>query len=160
MNKKIKENKKIKKDKKNNKDKKEKKNKNSKVTEETKIVETVSEKETTKVKSKKKRFKLSTKFKLILYLIFFIFIMLGIYFGLSYMKWQKLAFLVLNNEPSTVYNQKNEEIVKIGNEKKQENVTFSEVPENLVDAYVSIEDQRYYTHYGIKWGCWFLTLNI
>lgn len=147
MSKKIKEDKKIKKDKKNIKDKKEKKNKTSKVTEETKVVETVSEKKITK--TKKKKFKLSTKFKLILYLIFFIFIMLGIYFGLSYIKWQKLAFLVLNNEPSTVYNQKNEEIVKIGNERKQENAIFSEIPENLVDAYVSIEDQRYYTHYGI-----------
>ena len=138
MSKKEHLNKKIKKDKKDNMDNKE-----------TKVVETVLEKESTKTRIKKNKFKLSTKFKLILYLIFFIFIMLGIYFGLSYIKWQKLAFLVLNNEPSTVYNQKNEEIVKIGNERKQENITFDEIPKNLVNAYVSIEDQRYYTHYGI-----------
>lgn len=97
-------------------------------------------------KSKRKKKK---NLKPVLYLIFFIAIMLGINFGLSYMKWQKLAFLVFNNEPSIIYNSDNEEIGKIGAYRKQENVTISDVPENLKDAFVSIEDQRYYTHYGI-----------
>ena len=99
--------------------------------------------------SSDKKNKNKKNYKPFLYLIFFITIMLGISFGLSYMKWKKLAFLVFNNEPSIVYNQENEEIAKIGEERKQENVSYSEIPENLRDAYVSIEDQRYYTHHGI-----------
>ena len=89
------------------------------------------------------------RYKVIMSLIFFIVIMLGINFGLSYMKWKKLAFLVFNNEPSIVYNQEGEEIAKIGEARKQENVSFSDIPENLKNAYISIEDQRYYTHHGI-----------
>lgn len=118
---------------------------------ETKIKKTKKNPDVTE-KEKTNEFKIKEKnntFKKVLYLIFFIVIMFGIYCGLSYIKWQKLAFLVLNNEASTVYNQKNEEIVKIGNERKQENVLYNEIPKNLINAYVSIEDQRYYTHYGI-----------
>ena len=96
-----------------------------------------------KLKKKKKRL------KRLLYLIFFIIVMFGTCFGFSYMKWKKFAFLIFNNEPSIVYNIENEIIAQIGAERKQENVDYSDVPENLKNAYISIEDQRYYNHHGI-----------
>jgi penicillin-binding protein 1A len=40
-------------------------------------------------------------------------------------------------------------IETIGDEKIKDNVSISDIPENLKNAYISIEDQRYYSHHGV-----------
>ena len=99
-----------------------------------------------KIKENEKKKK---SLKPLFFLLIFITIFLGVIYSLSYLKWKKLALLIFNNEASIVYNSENEEIARIGDERKQENVSYSEIPENLKDAFVSIEDQRFYTHFGV-----------
>ena len=100
-----------------------------------------------------KTFKMEKKkhpyLKAIFILLAFILISTIILFFVSYFKWKKLALIVLNNDASIVYDTDNNIIARIGDERKQENISFKEIPENLIDAYVSIEDERYYTHFGI-----------
>ena len=56
---------------------------------------------------------------------------------------------MFNNTPSTVFDSNKNEIAQIGTERNRENVNFSDIPDQLVNAYVSIEDQRFYKHNGI-----------
>lgn len=35
--------------------------------------------------------------------------------------------------------------------KDKENTTYDDIPQQLVDAFVAIEDKRFYTHYGVDW---------
>ena len=35
--------------------------------------------------------------------------------------------------------------------KDKENTTYDGIPQKLVDAFVAIEDKRFYTHYGVDW---------
>ena len=54
---------------------------------------------------------------------------------------------MIQNEPSTVVDIDGNEVTQIGTERNRENV--SDIPENLKNAYIAIEDQRYYSHFGI-----------
>ena len=105
------------------------------------------------VNKDEKTFKVENKkhprLKAFVILISFILVLTIILFLISYFKWKNLALIVLNNEASLVYDTDNNIIARIGDERKQENISFEDIPENLVDAYVSIEDERYYTHFGI-----------
>lgn len=89
--------------------------------------------------------------KIILIIIFLIIIVisLAIKTGISIYKWQKLAKDMIANSPSTILDSKYEEIAKIGNNKNTKNILISNVPENLKNAYISIEDQRFYSHSGV-----------
>lgn len=53
------------------------------------------------------------------------------------------------NTPSKVVDNSGTEIAVIGNERNRENISIDEMPENLKNAYVAIEDQRFYSHFGI-----------
>lgn len=76
--------------------------------------------------------------------------LLGIAF-LSYKAYifKNLASEMFNNMPSNVYDTNRNLIAQIGVERHRENVDFSDIPTDLVHAYVAIEDQRFYTHCGI-----------
>ena len=63
--------------------------------------------------------------------------------------FQSLAKEMFNNSPSTVYDSNKKTIAQIGNERNRENVELSEIPEQLKNAYISIEDQRFYSHHGV-----------
>lgn len=63
--------------------------------------------------------------------------------------FKTLAKEMFYNTPSTVFDTNKNMISQIGNERNRKNVEFSELPEQLVNAYVSIEDQRFYTHHGV-----------
>lgn len=98
------------------------------------------------VKVKNKKFKL-IKFVIILIIIIIIFtaIKTGIYIS----SWQNLAVDMISNTPSTVLDSNNEAIAEIGNSKIRSNISISEIPNYLKNAYVSIEDQRFYKHSGV-----------
>ena len=90
-----------------------------------------------------------TKLKAIVSLILFITVFLAIYLGIIISKWQNLALDIIENTPSQIVDINNNLITEIGSTKINKNVSLSSLPENLKDAYISIEDQRFYSHSGV-----------
>lgn len=89
------------------------------------------------------------KFKIILTIIFISVIILAIYLGFYISNWQNLAKDMIYNSPSSVFDTDGNVVAEIGNNKKTKNITLSEIPDNLKNAYISIEDQRFYNHHGV-----------
>ena len=56
---------------------------------------------------------------------------------------------MIANTPSQVLDTDGEIIAEIGNNKKTKNVSLSDIPDNLKNAYIAIEDQRFYKHSGV-----------
>ena len=53
------------------------------------------------------------------------------------------------NKNSVVVDTDGEVIAKLGVEQKKLTAPIEELPQDLLDAYVSIEDERFYLHHGI-----------
>ncbi len=53
------------------------------------------------------------------------------------------------NESSTVVDKDGQTIAKLGDERKKEKCDIRGNTENLKNAYISIEDERFYKHSGI-----------
>lgn len=104
-------------------------------------------------KNKKPKKQESSVKKFFLKLFIFIFIIafiVGISFlGIKLYIFKTLAKEMFNNTPSTVLDSNKNIIAEIGAERNRENVDFSAIPKQLVNAYVSIEDERFYTHHGV-----------
>ena len=103
-------------------------------------------------KSKNKKDKHKNRFlrKIILILILILLIAGGIALGISAHNWKVLSEAMFTNKMSVVLDKEGEVIAELGNEqKKLTPVDIEDMPENLVDAYVSIEDERYYSHHGV-----------
>ena len=101
-------------------------------------------KEKEEIKKPKKHF-----FKAFLKLILIIILLSAILFAISFYNWKNLATSMISLTPSTVLDNNGETIASIGNEKIYQNVKFEDIPDNLKNAYIAIEDQRYYKHFGI-----------
>ena len=101
-------------------------------------------KENEEIKKPKKHF-----FKAFLKLILIIILLSAILFAISFYNWKTLAITMISNTPSTVLDIDGEKIASIGNERIFQNVKFEDIPDNLKNAYIAIEDQRYYKHFGI-----------
>ena len=103
-----------------------------------------------KSKSKKDKHKNRLLRKIILILILILLIAGGIALGISAHNWKVLSEAMFTNKMSVVLDKEGEVIAELGNEqKKLTPVDIEDMPENLVDAYVSIEDERFYSHHGI-----------
>ena len=89
------------------------------------------------------------KIKIILIIIFTLIILLAIYTGISVSRWQNLAQDMIANSPSQVLDADGKVITEIGNNKNIKNVSLTDIPNNLKNAYISIEDQRFYKHPGV-----------
>lgn len=90
------------------------------------------------------------KRKVALYLLICVLIVVGAYLGVSAYNWKVLSEAMFNNKMSVVLDKEGKVIAELGNEqKKLAPVAIEDMPENLVDAYVSIEDERFYSHFGI-----------
>lgn len=89
------------------------------------------------------------KLKIILILLFILIIFLAIRTGISISRWQNLAQDMISNTPSKVLDTSGEVIAELGNNKNTKNISISEMPDNLKNAYISIEDQRFYKHSGV-----------
>lgn len=105
------------------------------------------EQETTfkKVNKKSKFKKLKTFFTILIIIIIFGAIKTGIYIS----NWQKIAKDMINDSPSIVYDTEENIIAELGNSKKTKNLPLSSIPKDLINAYISIEDQRFYSHSGV-----------
>lgn len=87
--------------------------------------------------------------KKILLIIFILLILLAIKTAISIVRWQKFAIDLIKNTPSIVYDIDGNIIAQIGDGKLKEKVSLDEIPDYLKNAYVAIEDQRFYSHGGV-----------
>ena len=103
-------------------------------------------------KNKKEQKKKGAKKKIkrvILIICMIAIIVAGILLGISAQRWKKLAREMIANENSIVLDIKGNEIAKLGCERKNKKISLSNMPDNLKNAYVAIEDERFYSHNGI-----------
>ena len=95
-------------------------------------------------KEKKKR-----KRKIVLTVLILFVLISGITLGIKGNMWCTLAVDMVSNESSIVIDSSGNTIAKLGDERKKSNITFEEMPKNLRNAYVAIEDERFYKHSGV-----------
>ncbi|MCD3297104.1 transglycosylase domain-containing protein, partial [Clostridium botulinum] len=109
-------------------------------------------KKTSSKKAKKKKFK---PFKIILISLLSLFIISTIVAGGLVLAVMKTApdldihEIVAASDASKIYDDKGELIDNIITSKKKILVKYDELPKNLVNAFVSIEDERFFEHKGI-----------
>lgn len=65
------------------------------------------------------------------------------------LKLKNLVSNIINYENSVIVDTNGNIIAVLGNERKQEKISIERIPKNLINAYISIEDKRYYTHHGV-----------
>lgn len=94
---------------------------------------------------KKKR---KSRFKFFILLII-VCIILGILTAISTNNFKKIIKDMSVNEKSVILDSQEKEITKIGGEKIKEKAEFDKIPNYLKNAYISIEDQRFYKHGGV-----------
>ena len=87
--------------------------------------------------------------RVILVLLTILILVLGIVFGYSSYKWKQLVTDMFVNESSEVKDTDGNTIARLGSERKKEKIAFEDIPTNLKNAYVSIEDERFYSHHGV-----------
>ena len=87
--------------------------------------------------------------KIILAILVLFIISVGITLGISANRWKMLAKEMLINENSIVLDKAGKEIATLGCERKNETIKLSNMPKNLKNAYVAIEDERFYKHGGV-----------
>ena len=90
------------------------------------------------------------KFKRIFALIMFIVIAIIIFYIISLVKWYSLMKNIMRCENSMVLDSNGNVIAVIGDNRIQENVDWNRVPENLKNAYISIEDKNFNKHMGVS----------
>ena len=100
-------------------------------------------------KNKKSKSNKKKIIKIILILILIAIIIILINTIISMVSFWKMAKDMILNTPSKVVDNSGTEIAVIGNERNRENISIDEMPKNLKNAYVAIEDQRFYSHFGI-----------
>ena len=82
-------------------------------------------------------------------IIMLLYAILCIYITYSYFKWSNLILPMMKNESSIIVDDNGAIIQTIGAERKNENVDLSQIPDNMKNAYVDIEDERFYSHKGV-----------
>lgn len=88
--------------------------------------------------------------KRIFVLILIILVVLLIMFLVSLYKWNKILKDIIKCENSVVLDSTGNVIAVLGESRIQEYVKLEDIPKNLVNAYVSIEDKNFYKHNGIN----------
>ena len=97
-----------------------------------------------------KKIKRKKIIKKILIILSIIFAILIIMFCVSLYKWNKIMKNIINCKNSVIVDSVGNVITTIGSSRIQENVELSKVPQNLINAYISIEDKNFYKHHGIN----------
>lgn len=87
--------------------------------------------------------------KIIKFFIIILLIFLLVWLFIATHRWKKIAKDMLSNENSIVLDTDGNIIATIGEEKIKTKISSSDIPQNLKDAYVSIEDERFYSHWGV-----------
>lgn len=92
---------------------------------------------------KKKRNRAFNKIFLFMYSIFLVYLIF------SHFKWKSLILPMMNNNNSIIVDSNGNVIETIGAERKKGNIELSKIPNNLKNAYIDIEDERFYSHKGV-----------
>ena len=100
-------------------------------------------KTTSKAKSKRSIKKRIFKLSLLIILVLIIIECFKIH------SWKVLAKEMLNNTPSSIIDTNGKIIAEVGLERIKQPVEGTNIPTNLKNAYVAIEDQRFYKHHGV-----------
>lgn len=98
---------------------------------------------------KNERTKKHSILKIFLILLLVVVILSTCAYFISFIKWRSFVLEMISNENSKVVDTDGKVIAYIGSERIEENVSLDELPNDLVNAYVAIEDERYYSHFGI-----------
>lgn len=124
------------------------KNKKSKIN---KNIQDIPPKRKRKNEKKKKPMSKSKKFvlKLLTFIIIIAFIVFIVWQIVEAFKWQSIAKQMCSNTNSIVLDLNGDTIASIGNERLHKNLDKTSIPSNLKNAYVSIEDERFYKHKGV-----------
>ena len=106
-------------------------------------------------KKKKEEFskitkKSKTKFKIVVLIIILLLILVfGIMTAVSANSFKNIILEMAKNENSVVKDIDGNIVATIGEEKAKNKISIENMPDNLKNAYVAIEDERYYKHGGI-----------
>lgn len=101
-------------------------------------------------KNKKEPKSLKSRFIKFIAIILILFLIASLgYFAYKAYIFKTLAKEMFNNSTSTVFDSNKNVIAQIGTERNRGNIKLSEIPDNLKNAYIAIEDQRFYKHYGV-----------
>ncbi|EJO5346510.1 PBP1A family penicillin-binding protein [Clostridium botulinum] len=104
---------------------------------------------------KKKKKRKSSVFKILLMSLLSIFLVAGVAFGGIVFAMIKTApplnvqQILTLDEPSVLYDDKGEYMDKVITNEHRTVVDYKNIPKNLKNAFVSIEDERFYKHNGI-----------
>lgn len=85
--------------------------------------------------------------RIILIIIIISIIVLAVISALAINNWKNISEDMMNNINSEVFDINGNVIAQVGGERKQENV--EQIPDKLKNAYVAIEDERFYSHHGV-----------
>ena len=96
------------------------------------------------ISPRKRRFKKILKFAIILLIIFAI-----IRYIIAIYRWRLLAKDMLLNQTSIVLDIDENKIATLGGYKKKIALSSDEIQDNIKNAYVAIEDERFYKHHGV-----------
>ena len=86
---------------------------------------------------------------ILLKLLLVVIVVVFIKFLISMISWSKIKKDMIRNTSSVIFYINWNKIVEIGIERNRKNISINEIPDNLKNAYISIEDQRYYKHFGV-----------
>ena len=101
-------------------------------------------------KNKKEPKSLKSRFIKFIVIILILFLIVSIgYLAFKAYIFKTLAKEMFNNSTSTVFDSNKNVIAEIGSERNRDNIKLSEMPNNLKNAYIAIEDQRFYKHHGV-----------
>ena len=87
--------------------------------------------------------------KIIIGIIIVIIIIFGVVLGISTNQWKMLAKEMVLFQNSVVLDSDGNEIAKLGCTRKNIPIKLNDVQDNLKNAYIAIEDERFYKHGGI-----------
>ena len=104
-------------------------------------------KRTTKTNKKNKANKKIKK--IIIIIVIVLILLLGIFLGVSSHNWKQITQEMFVNETSIVVDSQGKTIAKLGSERKKIKINNEDIPKNLKNAYVAIEDERFYKHHGV-----------
>lgn len=94
--------------------------------------------------------KRNKKIKIVILLLIIVLILIsGIRTAISANIWKSLVQEMSKNENSIVKDTDGKTIAEIGSEKAKNKISSSEIPSNLKNAYIAIEDERFYKHHGV-----------
>ena len=87
--------------------------------------------------------------KILIRVLIIVLVILFILFIISLIRFTSIAKQMIKNAPSIIVDTSGEKIGEIGSERNRKNISFEEMPDDLKNAYVAIEDERFYKHGGV-----------